>query len=143
MRRAMLLFLTTFVVLASVGMLALAVLNMAQGGRPRSREVVQVALALLGLGSPYFYFKKTRLLVWVHLLWWAPLLIQVKIVTGESVVWFTPGIVWPVYRFYAGWVLERGGLLLIGLDQLVLVALVLTVLCRMRPEDAVGGVGTK
>ena len=42
--------------------------------------VVQLGLAMLGLGSIYFLFQRTSLLRWLHIAWWFPQLYQIGVV---------------------------------------------------------------
>lgn len=88
---------------------------------------VQIALVAMGLASGYLLYRRSRLLLWVHLAWWAPHVIELRLGPPDQVVNRAPAysaLVGPRLSYSAGWNLESGDLLLIGFNFVALLGLI-------------------
>ena len=88
---------------------------------------VQIALVAMGLASGYLFYRRSRMLLWVHVAWWLPHVVEFRLGPVDRVTNQVPAysaLVGPRQAFSLGWNLEGGDLLLIGVNSVALLGLI-------------------
>ena len=128
MRRALSVILGWYVFLSSLAVAAMVTVSAGQGKLVIGvAQGIQIVLVSMGLASVYFLLRKSRMLVWVHVAWWVPHVIEFRLGPADRVLHQVPtysALVGPRQSFSLGWNLEGGGLLLIGLNFVALLGLI-------------------
>ena len=117
-----------YVFLSSLAVAAMVTVSASQGKLVIGlAESVQIILVGMGLASAYFLLRKSRMLLWVHVAWWVPHVIEFRLGPVDRVINQVPtysALVGPRQSFSLGWNLEGGGVLLIGLNFVALFGLI-------------------
>ena len=147
MRRALSVILGWYVFLSSLAVAAMVTVSAGQGKLVIGvAQGIQIVLVSMGLASAYFLLRKSRMLLWVHVAWWVPHVIEFRLGPVDQVINQVPtysALVGPRQSFSLGWNLEGGGLLLIGLNSVALLGLIGSCVAMAKGWPAESDTGTE